>query len=62
MILEGAMVATACIALTMAHPGFVFGRAFNGANARFARARGCTPSSEMELVESEHSMVAAKPT
>ena len=42
MILEGAMVAIASIALTVAHPGLIFGPYWNLARAREA-LRGSSP-------------------
>ncbi|KAL8760985.1 MAG: hypothetical protein Q9184_002855 [Pyrenodesmia sp. 2 TL-2023] len=55
MILEGAMVALACIAMTALHPGFVFGRNWNQ-----KRARAELSQDPAEKVEGEHAMGAVE--
>ena len=61
MILEGAMVAIASIALTVAHPGLIFGPYWNLARAREA-LRGSSPSnSSVEEGKSTYALNASEP-
>ncbi|KAI4177292.1 MAG: hypothetical protein LQ348_005848 [Seirophora lacunosa] len=57
MVLEGAMVATASIALTALHPGFVFGRNWSMKRARAA----LSGPSAVAKMESEFEMGGASP-
>ena len=54
MILEGAMIVIACIALTMAHPGLVFGKAYKAVKTN-------TSGNEVDLVGAERTTSVAKP-
>ncbi|KAL8886374.1 MAG: hypothetical protein Q9192_006498, partial [Flavoplaca navasiana] len=49
MILEGAMVAIASIALTLPHPGMVFGRNWKIAKARAAASGEKVPGNEISM-------------
>ena len=61
MILEGAMVAIASIALTVAHPGLIFGSYWNLATAREA-IRGSSPSySSVEEGKSTYALDTNEP-
>lgn len=54
MVLEGAMIAIACIVLTALHPGFIFGRNWNQKRAR------AELSQEHGKIEGEYAMGAVE--
>ena len=60
MILEGAMVAIASIALTVAHPGLIFGPYWKLARAREA-VRGSSPSNSSVEGKSTYALNASEP-